>query len=56
MIRRRRNVPWIQKNSRLIIGAIALIGLILTSYLTIPPLVAVKWFAQEKKRGLVVAF
>lgn len=38
MIRRRRNVPWIQKHSRLIIGAIALIGLILTSYLTITSL------------------
>nr|OEJ79792.1 hypothetical protein A5482_09200 [Cyanobacterium sp. IPPAS B-1200] len=37
-MRRRRNVPWIQKNSRLIIGAIALVGLILTSYLTITSL------------------
>ncbi|MGY6530307.1 MAG: vitamin K epoxide reductase family protein [Cyanobacterium sp.] len=38
MIRRRRNVPWIQKHSRLIIGAIALVGLILTSYLTVTSL------------------
>jgi len=36
---RRRNVPWIQRYSRLIIGAIALLGLILTSYLTISSLI-----------------
>lgn len=35
MLRRRRNLPWIQRNSRFIIGAIAIIGLILTIYLTI---------------------
>ena len=38
MIRRRRNVPWIQRQSRLIIGAIAVVGLILTAYLTITKL------------------
>ncbi|NCO75976.1 MAG: hypothetical protein GW795_05600 [Cyanobacteria bacterium] len=35
MLRRRRNLPWIQRNSRFIIGAIAIVGLILTIYLTI---------------------
>ncbi|BAQ62293.1 hypothetical protein GM3708_2699 [Geminocystis sp. NIES-3708] len=35
MIRRRRNLPWIQRYSRFLIGAIAIIGLILTIYLTI---------------------
>ncbi len=35
MIRRRQNTPWIQRYSRFIIGAIALVGLILTLYLTI---------------------
>ena len=38
MIRRRRNVPWIQRQSRFIIGAIAVVGLILTAYLTITKL------------------
>jgi uncharacterized membrane protein len=38
MIRRRRNVPWIQRQSRLIIGAIAVVGFILTAYLTITSL------------------
>lgn len=38
MIRRRRNVPWIQRWSRPIIGAIAIIGFILTAYLTITKL------------------
>lgn len=36
--RRRRNLPWIQRKSRLIIGAITIIGLILTLYLTITKL------------------
>lgn len=31
---RRRNVPWIHRNSRLIIGAIAILGLLVTAYLT----------------------
>ncbi|AFZ55283.1 vitamin K epoxide reductase family protein [Cyanobacterium aponinum AL20118] len=35
---RRRNQTWIQKKSRLIIGAIAIVGLILTLYLTITKL------------------
>lgn len=35
MLRRRRNLPWIQRNSRFVIGAIAIVGLILTIYLTI---------------------
>lgn len=35
MLRRRRNLPWIQRNSRFIIGAIAIVGLVLTIYLTI---------------------
>jgi uncharacterized membrane protein len=35
MLRRRRNLPWIQRYSRFIIGAIAIVGLILTIYLTI---------------------
>lgn len=34
MLRRRRNLPWIQRQSRFIIGAIAIVGLILTLYLT----------------------
>ncbi|MBL1209600.1 vitamin K epoxide reductase family protein [Geminocystis sp. GBBB08] len=34
MLRRRRNLPWIQRQSRFIIGAIAIVGLILTIYLT----------------------
>ncbi len=38
MVLRRHNVPWIHKKSRFIIGAIAIIGLILTSYLTISKL------------------
>ena len=38
MIRRRRNVPWIQRQSRFIIGAIAVIGFILTAYLTMTSL------------------
>lgn len=38
MIRRRRNLPWIQRYSRFIIGAIAIVGLILTVYLTISKL------------------
>ncbi|BAQ63335.1 vitamin K epoxide reductase family protein [Geminocystis sp. NIES-3709] len=38
MIRRRRNLPWIQRQSRFIIGAIAIVGLILTMYLTISKL------------------
>lgn len=38
MMRRRRNVPWIQRYSRYIIGAIAVVGLILTAYLTITKL------------------
>lgn len=38
MVRRRRNVPWIQRQSRFIIGAIAVVGLILTAYLTISKL------------------
>ena len=38
MLRRRRNLPWIHRWSRLIIGAIAIIGLILTVYLTITKL------------------
>ena len=38
MYRRRRNVPWIQRQSRFIIGVIAVIGLILTAYLTITKL------------------
>ncbi len=35
---RRRNQTWIQKKSRFIIGAIAIVGLILTIYLTITKL------------------
>ena len=35
---RRRNVPWIQRQSRFIIGVITIIGLILTAYLTITKL------------------
>lgn len=35
---RRRNVPWIQRHSRFIIGAIAIVGLILTTYLTLTKL------------------
>ena len=35
MLRRRRNLPWIQRKSRFIIGTIAIVGLILTIYLTI---------------------
>ncbi len=35
---RRRNVPWIYRKSRLIIGAIAIVGFILTAYLTISKL------------------
>lgn len=35
---RRRNQTWIQKKSRFIIGAIAIVGLILTLYLTITKL------------------
>lgn len=38
MIRRRRNVPWLHRWSRYIIGAIAIIGLLLTTYLTITKL------------------
>jgi uncharacterized membrane protein len=38
MLRRRRNVSWIQRWSRPIIGAITIVGLILTSYLTITKL------------------
>jgi uncharacterized membrane protein/glutaredoxin len=38
MIRRRRNLPWIQRQSRFIIGAIAIVGLILTIYLTLTKL------------------
>ena len=38
MYRRRRNVPWIQRQSRFIIGIIAVVGLILTAYLTITKL------------------
>ncbi|WP_017295789.1 vitamin K epoxide reductase family protein [Geminocystis herdmanii] len=38
MIRRRRNLPWIQRQSRFIIGAIAIVGLILTIYLTLSKL------------------
>lgn len=38
MIRRRRNVPWIQRQSRFIIGAIAVVGFILTAYLTMTKL------------------
>lgn len=38
MIRRRRNLPWIQRQSRFIIGSIAIVGLILTIYLTITKL------------------
>jgi uncharacterized membrane protein len=38
MLRRRRNVSWIQRWSRSIIGAIAIVGLILTVYLTITKL------------------
>ena len=38
MLRRRRNLPWIHRWSRPIIGAIAIIGLILTVYLTITKL------------------
>lgn len=38
MIRRRRNLPWIQRQSRFIIGSIAIVGLILTVYLTITKL------------------
>jgi uncharacterized membrane protein len=32
---RRRNTPWIQRNARLIIGAIAVLGILNTAYLTI---------------------
>lgn len=35
MLRRRRNLPWIQRYSRFLIGAIAIVGLVLTIYLTI---------------------
>lgn len=35
---RRRNVPWIHRFSRVIIGAIAVVGFILTAYLTISKL------------------
>lgn len=38
MIRRRRNVPWLHRWSRYIIGAIAIVGLLLTTYLTITKL------------------
>ncbi len=38
MIRRRRNVPWIHRQSRFIIAIIAVIGFILTAYLTITKL------------------
>lgn len=38
MIRRRRNLPWIQRQSRFIIGTIAIVGLILTIYLTLSKL------------------
>lgn len=38
MLRRRRNVPWIQKKSRFIIGVLSIVGLILTLYLTITKL------------------
>lgn len=38
MIRRRRNLPWIQRQSRFLIGAIAIVGLILTIYLTLSKL------------------
>jgi uncharacterized membrane protein len=38
MLRRRRNLPWLHRWSRSIIGAIAIIGLILTLYLTITKL------------------
>lgn len=38
MLRRRRNLPWIQRKSRFIIGSIAIVGLILTLYLTITKL------------------
>lgn len=38
MLRRRRNIPWIHRWSRYIIGAIAIVGLILTAYLTITKL------------------
>lgn len=34
MLRRRKNVPWIHRYSRYIIGGIAIVGLILTAYLT----------------------
>lgn len=35
MISRRRSTPWIYRNSRLLIGAIAIVGAIITAYLTI---------------------
>ena len=35
---RRRNVPWIQRQARFIIGAIAVVGFILTAYLTLTKL------------------
>ncbi len=38
MLRRRRNLPWIQRKSRFIIGSIAIVGFILTLYLTITKL------------------
>ena len=34
-MRRRRTTPWIYRKSRLIIGAIALVGALLTAYLTV---------------------
>ncbi|MEO1520778.1 MAG: vitamin K epoxide reductase family protein [Cyanobacteria bacterium J06633_2] len=35
MVRRRQSTPWIQRHSRVIIGAIAIIGALLTAYLTV---------------------
>jgi len=35
MVRRRQPTPWIHRHSRLIMGAIAIIGAILTAYLTV---------------------
>ncbi|MEB3212018.1 MAG: vitamin K epoxide reductase family protein [Leptolyngbyaceae bacterium] len=35
MVRRRQSTPWIQRHSRIIIGAIAIVGALLTAYLTV---------------------
>ncbi|MEM7770944.1 MAG: vitamin K epoxide reductase family protein [Cyanobacteria bacterium P01_E01_bin.6] len=35
MVRRRQPTPWIQRHSRIIIGAIAIVGALLTAYLTV---------------------